>query len=97
MAEGGDLCGILALDWKMLPVVAARLIDCAWKGSGIEKDLEDRFSEDAVVVGVDEKAEGDIGGLALVDIGPHCMGVTTFGEESERSFGWVDSITDIEH
>ena len=60
MAVGGDFRGDFDLERKMLSVVAARVIDRAWKGSGIEKDFEDRPSGEALI-GVGEKAEGDIG------------------------------------
>lgn len=68
MAAGGDFRGDFDLERKMLSVVVARVIDRAWKGRGIEKDFEDRASGDSVIGEVGEKAEGDIGGLTLLDV-----------------------------
>ncbi len=67
-AVGGDFRGDLDPDRNMLSVVVARVIDRPWKGCGIGKDFEDRASGEAVTEEEVEKADGDIGGLTLLDI-----------------------------
>jgi hypothetical protein len=71
MNVGGDFRGDFDLDRNMLSVVAARVMDRVWKGSVIGKDLGDRASGTGVLGEAGEKAEGDIDGLALLDIGAH--------------------------
>lgn len=68
IALGGDFRGDFDLDRNMLSVVVARVNGRAWKGSGIEKAFEDRGSGEAFVGEVGSKADGDIGGLTLLDI-----------------------------
>lgn len=89
MAVGGDFRGDFGLERKMLSVVVARVIDRAWKGSGIEKDFEDRPSGKALI-GVGEKAEGDIGGLTLAGTGPYGEDVETTGVDWDRSSAATD-------
>jgi hypothetical protein len=76
-------------------VVVARASDRAWKGSGIEKDREDRGSGTAVVGDVGENADGDIGGLTPFGIIEVNVG-DTIGFGSERSEGvMTEFITDV--
>jgi hypothetical protein len=65
---GGGFRGDFDVDRNMLSVVVARVTDRGWKGSEIEKDFDGRASGVDVVGEIDEKAEGDIGGLALLGI-----------------------------
>ena len=58
-------------DRNMLSVVVARVIDRPWKGSKFEKGFDGRASGEDVMGDIGEKAEGDIGGLTLLDTGAY--------------------------